>query len=181
MHAVAKVLLFFLLSLTGNCVFAAYYCLESNQIVNEGDPMERVQAVCGTPTRVSIKDEVSSVPADITEFVYIGRPADPTKTSNYLARLIVVFDNKGKVTQLKQSQAQDNDDPAVTCGVGGVKIGDDMATVQVTCGTPAFINKLRSSQEANKKVVEWSYQKNSSIMPLVFRFENGILTHIQNG
>lgn len=182
MHVIAKTLLFFLLTLTGIPVFAApYYCMESNQIVNEGDPMERVQAVCGTPTSVSIKDEVSGGPVELTEYVYIGRPVDPTKTSNYLARLIVVFNNKGIVTQLKQSQIENNADPAVACGVGGVKIGDDMPTVQINCGAPAFINRLRSSEHVTKKVVEWSYQKKPNLVPLVFRFENGILTQIKNG
>ena len=37
MHVIAKILLFFLLALTGIPVFAAYYCMGSNQIVNEGD------------------------------------------------------------------------------------------------------------------------------------------------
>ena len=118
---------------------------------------------------------------ELTEYVYIGRPVDPTKTSNYLARLIVVFNNKGFVTQLKQSQIENNYDPAVACGVGGVKIGDDMATVQINCGAPAFINRLRSSEQVTKKVVEWSYQKKPILVPLVFRFENGILTQIKNG
>lgn len=179
---IIKIILLSIFSMLGMKVFAApYYCLETNQIVNEGDSMEKVQAACGTPTRVSIKDEISSAPKQITEWVYISRPTDPTKTQDYLARLIVVFNDKGKVTQLKQSQLQNNEQTNVTCGVGSVNIGDDMPTVQITCGTPSFINKLQSSEETTKKVVEWSYQKNSLIVPLVFRFEDGILTQIKNG
>lgn len=163
-------------------VFAAsYYCLETNQIVNEGDALERVLTVCGPPTHITIRDEILSKPVEIFEWVYINRPVDPTKTSNYLARLIVAFNNQGKVIQLKRSQIQDNSQPNVICDVGGVKVGDDMPTVHINCGSPAFINRLISSEEMSIKVVEWTYQKKPNVTPLAFRFENGILTQIKNG
>jgi hypothetical protein len=166
-----------------NSFAASYYCLETNQVVNEGDSMQKVQATCGAPTTVSIRDEMISSPMKITEWVYINRPTDPTKTENYLARLVVVFNEKGKVTQLKQSQqlVNPNGQTTVTCGVGGVKVGDDIPAVQINCGNPAFVNKFQSSEERTQKVIEWSYQKSSNLTPLVFRFENGILTQIKNG
>lgn len=174
---------FLLIALIATCANAApYYSMETNQIVNEGDSMEKVQAACGAPTQVNIKDEMASVPVDIIEWVYMVRPTNPSKTEQYLARLIVVFNNQGKVTQLKQSQmTETNQQATITCGVGSVKVGDEASAVQINCGAPSFINKFQSSETVTKKIVEWRYQKNSYLVPVVFRFENGIVKQINNG
>lgn len=202
MHSITRILVLSTLSFAAMSALAAsYYCLETNQVVNEGDSMEKVQNACGTPTQVIIRDDVTNTPTEITEWVYMtNRPIDPTRTSDYLPYLTVVFDNQGKVTQLRQNQQSDfneqtlnvqnpkqnelldpNKQNQVTCQQGSIKIGDDMPTVQITCGTPTLVNKMQSSQDVTKKIVEWNYQKNSSPTPLKFLFENGILRQIKNG
>lgn len=204
MNPISRILLLCTIALVAmNALAASYYCLETNQVVNEGDTMEKVQTACGSPTEINIKDEVVSTPTETTEWVYMtNRPIDPTRTADYLPYLTVVFNSQGKVIELRQSQNQLNTalnpnnqdlkqpsqllDPLnektpVTCQEGSIKIGDEMPTVQVTCGTPTLVNKLQSSQDVVKKVVEWSYQKNSSLTPLKFQFENGILKQIKTG
>lgn len=160
---------------------ASFYCADTNRMVNEGDLMETVRSACGQPTSVVIKEETIDVPTQVTQWVYMPyRPADPTKTQDYLARLIVIFNDQGRVIKLRQSEIQDAlghpDEPnAVFCNVDSIiKIGDDIAAVEFGCGKPTFINKLQSAQDVTKEVVEWQYQKNN-LAPVVFRFEEGVL------
>lgn len=166
---------------------ASFYCTDTRRVVNEGDSMEAVRAACGEPTSVVIKEGITDVPMQITQWVYMTNgPVDPTKTQDYLARLIVIFNDQDKVIKLRQSQIQDAlghpDEPnAVFCNVGStIKIGDDIAAVQFSCGKPTFVNKLQGAQDITKKVVEWRYQKNSYAAPLVFQFEEGVLKEIKN-
>jgi hypothetical protein len=162
--------------------FASYYCAESNQVVNEGDPMEKVQEICGPPTAVAIKEEIASEPIQTEEWVYIHRPPAPTKSSDYLPFLIVIFDKNERAAQIKQNPpvGQDPTEPVV-CSFGTIKIGDIMPTVRLTCGEPAVINKRESSIDTTKKIVMWTYKKNPYTAPVTFQFEDGILKRINTG
>lgn len=142
--------------------------------------MEKVRAACGTPTHVIIRDEVVSIPVEVTDWVYMSNfPKDPTKTRYYLPILTVTFDGHNQVSKLQRSQVNPPiESSAVAVGIGTVKAGDDMASVRLACGVPTLINKRQSSEEVAKKIVEWIYQKNTALAPIVFRFENGVLRNI---
>lgn len=161
---------------------ASYYCIDTSHVISDGDSMNVVQAACGSPIDVQSREEHISIPMAITQWVYMPfRPENPSRTPDYLARLIIIFNNRGKVITLRQSQIQDpqghpNEPEIAPCGSGStVEVGDDLSTVQFECGKPTFINKLQSSQEVVKKVVEWRYPKN-----MILQFEDGVLIKVIN-
>lgn len=173
----------FLLLFIFEGVFAAsYYCIDTSHVIRDGDSMEVVRATCGSPIETSSRKERVSVPTEITQWVYMPfRPENPSHTPDYLARLIIIFNGQGKVITLRQSQIQDpqghpNEPEVAPCGSGGtVQVGDDLSTVQFTCGKPTFINKLQSSQEVVKTIIEWQYPKN-----ITLQFEDGVLVKAMN-
>jgi hypothetical protein len=158
---------------------ASYYCMKSNQIVNEGDSMEKVEAACGKPTRINTKNEVTSIPVEVVEWVYMTRPVNPTKTSSYLPYLTVIFNNQRKVTEIRASQfAVPNGFSSATCKSGNLHVGDSAGAILSACGNPTIINRRRSSENSVHQMVEWIYEISPDLPPITFRFENGILSHI---
>jgi hypothetical protein len=180
-----RFLLFCLCFCVVESAIASDYSVNTRQTIHEGDSMEAVQATWGSPTYVRFQDEKFSIPMEITQWVYMpSRPANISKSADYLARLIIVFDDQGKVIKLRQSELQDaeghpNEPNTVSCGaMGVVKLGDNLSSIEFGCGQPTFINKLQSSREVVKKVIEWQYQKSADVAPTVLRFEDGILKKI---
>lgn len=161
-------------------VSASYYCMETNQVVNEGDSMERVEAACGKPTRITTKNEVTSVPVEVVEWVYMTpRPVDPTQAYSYLPYLTVIFDNRRRVTEIRASQlGPPNGFSSATCRTGNLHVGDSAGAILSACGNPTIINRRRSSENSVHQTVEWFYETSKYLSPVTFRFENGVLKQI---
>lgn len=169
-------LIFLLLSFLASNSYASYYVMGTNTVLNEGDLMEKVQAALGLPTRISIREETISTPVEVTDWVYMTRPVDPTKTQYYLPYLTVNFNSKGQVTGIKRSQLNSpNDAREIGCMAGVINVGDDDGAVLQACGNPTLINRRKSSEEFPLRIVEWVYEKGALLAPVIFRFENGIL------
>ncbi|MEM1243750.1 MAG: hypothetical protein AAGG80_02910 [Pseudomonadota bacterium] len=138
--------------------------------------MQQVEQACGKPKSVDKQQVTDNTPQQLLQWVYVLPGINNNKIRTNRARVIITFAN-GKVTEINTNHNLAGS--FLRCYKSPKQlIGASEARVRLVCGAPTFVNTLTQAAEQQRSITIWRYEFDAYQPPVLFFFENGKLTKI---
>lgn len=176
----------------------AIFCPSNFNIINDGDNIERVKALCGPPSSESNYEPSKPTAQEWTYYIQTNSMNAGTSKMSVVFKddkviNITIDNNKNLRRETCQSTSQPGNNPQImqsvclnaekegplsvasTSACGGIiRMNDTLETVQYACGKPAIINQFQSTYSLSSppQVTELKY---AGPPATTLVFENGQL------
>lgn len=160
----------FIFSITTSCY--ALTCPTNFSIINVGDSIESVKALCGKPDSEKKTEQEKPVPQEWTYFVTETVATNTSYSTTGTLKTTFTFDKEDKAINISVNGIGVG--ATTICGAP-INLGATREQVKKACGEPSFINKQQSdaSKEGMDTIIDYIYNSNP---PATLTFTNGVLT-----
>jgi hypothetical protein len=150
----------------------AFTCPTNFNIINVGDSIESVKAICGKPDSETSKEVPKDTPQEWTYYTSANVASPGSYSTSGTLKSSISFDKDGKVINLSVNGIGVGE--STMCG-SPIRLGDTRDQVKSACGAPSIVNKQETDDGKPEKdtMTECMYKSNP---PATLLFKNGVFT-----
>ncbi len=152
-----------------------YYCTKSGSYVNVGDTLAKVENLCGKPTQTAIVNlrKAHAAATETTRWVYAQMTSSGVRRhSEAFGSESFLIDFQNGVVKEIMLDGKKVTSTNVCSHLKTIAVGDSMARVWSTCGSPRYKRLFRSRQQTSatpEQAVVYRYTSLGSTTTLIFR------------
>jgi len=157
----------------------AWFCPGNFNVIQEGDPIEKVKKQCGTPSAEKTTEEEPDVPQEWQYYVAVNQPYQATYTPSTNAPAIATIKMSVTFIQGKAINISVENQSLTSTSLCGptISTGDGYASITRACGKPIFIQKQQGSENIKGNMItEFTYPTGR---PNLLVFFNGRLKDVR--